>query len=146
MSSTVRPLDENTEFARLMHEGRQALERDDPQQAHDLWKQAALIDPYNEQVWVNLLDVLTDPQDRRVCLENILAINPMNVQARRLLRADEAEEQRRQHVRQQMQKRETELRRQRWFVLRRGVMMGILLALSGIVFAVVLILLTQIQG
>lgn len=104
-----------------------------------------MIDPFNEQVWMSLLDVLDEPDDRRVCLQNILAINPMNVHARRLIRADQNERERRKRTYRDMQARQNTLRKQRWLVLRRGVVMGILLALSGVVFAVVLILLTQMQ-
>lgn len=55
--------------------------------AHDRWREAAIIDPYDERVWLLLLQVLDSDEDRRVCLENIISLNPNNVEARRQLRA-----------------------------------------------------------
>ncbi len=59
----------------------------DTQYAHELWRDAATVDPYQEKVWVALLRVLENDEDRRVCLDNILAINPGNGTARRELDA-----------------------------------------------------------
>lgn len=139
------PQDEKAEFERLLLDGKTAFDRGDRKLAHDLWRVAAMIDPFNEQVWMSLLDVLEEPDDRRVCLQNILAINPMNVHARRLMRADQNERERKKRTYREMQARQNTLRKQRWLVLRRGVVMGVLLALSGVVFAIVLILLTQLS-
>jgi hypothetical protein len=38
------------------------------------------------RVWLSLLDVLTQDDDREVCLQNIIAIDPLNPDARRQLR------------------------------------------------------------
>ena len=65
----------------LLRAGRLALAQGNRRKAHDLWKQAAMVDPRNEQVWLALLDVVTNYEDKRVCLENILSINPNNRQA-----------------------------------------------------------------
>src|SRR5262245_26005356 len=75
------------DFTRLMEGGRLAYTQGNRRRAHDLWREAATIDPYSEQVWLALLDVLDSDDDRIVCLQNIVAINPMNIQARRQLRA-----------------------------------------------------------
>lgn len=130
--------DSRARFARLMLEGRQALERGDRQGAHDLWREAALIDPYSEQVWLALLQVLETDADRKVCLENILAINPLNVQARRQLRSYEVAAQRAARRQTRARRRAQAYRRQRWRLLVRAVLMGVLLGLSGAFFAVVL--------
>lgn len=74
-------------FDRLMDEGKEALDKGDRRLAHDLWREAATLDPYNEKVWLALYRVLNSDEDRLVCLQNIIAINPMNVQARRKLNA-----------------------------------------------------------
>jgi hypothetical protein len=140
------PQDEKSEFERLLLDGKMAFDRGERKLAHDLWRLAAMIEPFNEQVWMSLLDVLDDPDDRRVCLQNIVAINPMNAYARRVLRADQNERERKKQVYREMHERQNTLRRRRWIVLRRGVVMGILLALSGIVFAVALILITVVRG
>lgn len=84
-TSTLSP-DEQRNFRQLMQDGKHAYDRGKKQIAHDLWRQAAMLDPYNESVWLALLKVLDQRDDRIVCLNNILAINPTNVQARQLLR------------------------------------------------------------
>ncbi|MGQ9888656.1 MAG: hypothetical protein ACUVSX_09225 [Aggregatilineales bacterium] len=137
-NAQAAPQDSRARFARLMSEGRQALEHGDRQRAHDLWREAALIDPYSEQVWLALLQVLETGADRKVCLENILAINPLNVQARRQLRSYELAEQRALRRQERARRRAALYRRQRWRLLAHAVLMGILLGLAGAFFAVVL--------
>jgi len=73
-------------FEELMQAGRKAYKQGKRRLAHDHWHEAATVDPYNEQVWLSLFRVLETDEDRIACLENIIAINPMNVQARRRLR------------------------------------------------------------
>jgi hypothetical protein len=72
----------------LLHEGEQAFMNGDRRLAHACWREAATVDPYNEAVWLALLKVLDSEEDRIVCLENIIAINPLNVEARRALRRE----------------------------------------------------------
>ena len=138
MTAQLYQSDSNPDFGRLMKKGRAAYNKGDLKLAHDLWRQAAMIEPYNEQVWLALLDVLGEKEDRRVCLQNILSINPMNIQARRMLRGLETEDQRQQHQREKTKKRAKNVKRQRWVLVRRAVFMGILLGITGIVFAIVL--------
>jgi hypothetical protein len=138
MTAQLYQSDSSPDFVRLMKDGRAAYNKGDHKLAHDLWRQAAMIEPYNEQVWLALLDVLDGKEDRRVCLQNILAINPMNIQARRMLRAYETEAQREAHQREKAQKRAKTMKRQRWALVRRSVLMGILLGITGIIFAIVL--------
>ncbi len=71
----------------LLTAGREAFSSGDREAAHDLWRAAAVANPYDERVWTSLLDVLVHEDDREVCLENIIAINPLNPDARRQLRA-----------------------------------------------------------
>lgn len=130
--------DSRARFAHHMTAGKLALERGDRHEAHDHWRAAALIDPYSEQVWLALLRVLETDADRKVCLENILAINPLNIQARRQLHTYEAQVQRAIRQRAQARRRAEAYRRQRRRLVRRAILMGILLGLSGAFFAVVL--------
>lgn len=73
------------QFKSMVQEGTEAYKRGNHRLAHDLWREAATLDPYNEQVWLALYRVLDNDSDRRVCLQNIIAINPLNVKARRQL-------------------------------------------------------------
>lgn len=64
--------------ARLLEQGRTAFLDGDNRRAHDLWRKAAMYQPYDEKIWLALLRVVENDADRRVCLENILRINPKN--------------------------------------------------------------------
>ncbi|MDQ7027668.1 MAG: hypothetical protein Q9P01_18895 [Anaerolineae bacterium] len=85
MTHLRRDIDNPVAFKRLMRLGHIAHIEGDYKQAHISWQQAAMMQPDNEEVWVALLRVLRDEDDRRVCLRNILAINPQNNHAQSLL-------------------------------------------------------------
>ncbi len=70
----------------LLEAGDEALALGEARAAHDIWREAAVANPYDERVWLSLLQVLEDEDDRKVCLRNIIAINPLNTEARRQLR------------------------------------------------------------
>lgn len=128
----------DTNFAQLMQSGRAAYMSGNRKLAHDLWRDAAQIDPYNEQVWLALLSVLEGDADRRVCLQNIIAINPLNVQARRQLNKLEARAHRIALYEVEQQSRQATWKRNRSRLLRRAVLLGIAVGVSGILFAVVI--------
>jgi hypothetical protein len=69
----------------LLHLGEVSLNAGDAKAAHLYWQRAALLEPDREEVWLALLKILEKPDDRRVCLRNILAINPDNARAQRQL-------------------------------------------------------------
>ena len=72
-------------FDRLMRLGQVAHAQGDDKTAHNYWQQAAMLEPNNEQVWTALMWVIDDDDDRKICLKNILTLNPDNLQARQLL-------------------------------------------------------------
>jgi tetratricopeptide (TPR) repeat protein len=72
-------------FDRLMHLGQIFHSQGNSKQAHEYWQQAAVLEPDNEQVWTALMWVLETDEDRKVCLKNILTINPDNLQAQAML-------------------------------------------------------------
>jgi len=120
-----------------MQAGRVAFSAGKRKMAHDLWREAANIDPYNEQVWLALLDVIESDKDKRVCLQNILAINPMNVQARRQLGKIETRLQRTAQHEAEKAARNQGRRQVRRSLLRRALLLGIAIGLSGIFFGIV---------
>ena len=126
------------DFERLMEQGRAALARGKRDLAHDIWRKAAIQNPYNEQVWLALLDVLDAPADRRVCLQNIVQINPMNAKARRMLHAYEAQAQRRVTKRQKRVIEQTAVKRSRRSLVWRALLLGMIVGLSGVFFGIVL--------
>jgi len=73
------------EFLSLFKAGQEAARNGNNQQAHDLFRRAIEIDPYHEQVWLWLASVVDTDDDRRVCFENVLELNPSNVTAQRQL-------------------------------------------------------------
>jgi hypothetical protein len=121
-----------------MREGRLALKQGDPELAHDLWREAAMLNPYSEQVWLALLEVLDTLEDRRVCLQNIVEINPLNVQARRMLRAYEAREERLTGTARENRSTLAFVRRKQRGLVVRSLMLGLFVGLSGLFFAIVL--------
>src|SRR5689334_17538172 len=85
MSQTRSETKNPVSFARLMRLGQVAHAQGDGKSAHDYWRQAAMIEPDNEQVWTALMWVLDGEEDKKVCLRNILAINPQNLRAQAML-------------------------------------------------------------
>jgi ferric-dicitrate binding protein FerR (iron transport regulator) len=128
----------NVNFNDLMQAGRISLSAGRRKEAHDLWKQAAALEPYNEQVWLSLLEAVDDDEDKRVCLQNILQINSLNVQARRELNRLEAKIERIELQTQEMARVQQDERKRRRLVLLRAVMLGLAVGLSGVVFAIVI--------
>ena len=131
-------MDASADFERLMREGRVALDRGRRDRAHELWREAAMLDPYNEQVWLALLEVLDSLEDRRVCLQNIVEINPLNTQARRMLRSYEAHEQRQSKLQLEQKQRSIVKQRRRRHLVLRALLLGLILGLSGLLIAVAL--------
>ncbi len=73
------------EFLQLFKEGKEAAKRGDRDRAHELFRRAVEIDPYHEQIWLWLASVVDTDDDRRVCFENVLALNPTHPTARQQL-------------------------------------------------------------
>ncbi len=78
------------EFVRLFREGKKAARAGDSIRAHALFRQAIEIDPYHETVWLWLASVVESDEDKHVCFENVLELNPANPTARQQLRQLEA--------------------------------------------------------
>lgn len=74
------------EFLALFKAGKEAARNGQKEKAHKLFRRAIEIDPYHEQVWLWLASVVETDEDRRVCFENVLQINPSNPVAHRQLR------------------------------------------------------------
>ncbi len=125
----------------MLESGRQALATGDRAAAHEIWRTAAVAHPYDERVWLVLLQVLDRTDDRQVCLENIIAINPVNTDARRQLRVLKRDrrlkleklEARRTATVESLPKR---ARKKSASVLRRAITMGIGLGLLAVFLGV----------
>ncbi|MCC6614997.1 MAG: hypothetical protein IT320_16075 [Anaerolineae bacterium] len=65
----------------LVREGINALKAGNKATARELFEKVLEINEHNEQAWLWMSAVLDSPEDQRTCLENVLAINPMNERA-----------------------------------------------------------------
>lgn len=70
------------EIARILREGIAAARAGDKEQARRLLLEVTERDERNEEAWLWLSGVVDDPEEMRICLENVLAINPANERAR----------------------------------------------------------------
>lgn len=132
---------DNPSFDDMLHAGRVALQAGKPDLAHDIWREAAKIQPYDERIWLALLEVLSKDEDQLVCLRNIIAINPMNVQAQRQLNAIEARADRQAEQEAEEVIRQTQWRERRQWLFWRSVLLGLAVGLSALFFAIVVIIL-----
>ncbi|HUS69594.1 MAG TPA: hypothetical protein VM075_02310, partial [Anaerolineae bacterium] len=70
-----------SEVQALLRQGIAAARGGRPEAARDLLSQVLDMDPENERAWLWMSGVVPD-EERIVCLENVLAINPSNELAR----------------------------------------------------------------
>jgi tetratricopeptide (TPR) repeat protein len=76
----------DTELKGLLHAGIAAARAGDRAQARHLLLQVIERDEQVEAAWLWLSDVVDDPAERQICLENVLTLNPDNQAARTGLR------------------------------------------------------------
>ncbi len=67
----------------LVKKGIEAYKEGQRDEAQRLLTQAVELDERNEKAWLWLSGAVDNDEDRRVCLENVLALNPDNAAARR---------------------------------------------------------------
>lgn len=77
----------------LLQQGYVAYNNWEINKARLFWRKAAIHDPGNEEIWQALFQVTQSDDDRKVCLQNILVLNPNNAEAEQRLRLLENETQ-----------------------------------------------------
>ena len=82
----MRTKPDSTQVAELLRRGIAAAKAGRTQVARQALLQATELDERNEQAWLWLSGVTESLEDRRVCLENVLTINPNNGHAQSGLR------------------------------------------------------------
>src|SRR5947208_10471990 len=65
----------------LLQQGIAAAREGRREEARALLAQVVEADERNEQAWLWLAGVVTEPEEMRICLENVLDLNPDNVKA-----------------------------------------------------------------
>lgn len=69
-----------------LQDGKEAIGRGNLQQARLIFEAILQENPRDEEAWLELGNVLTDTEDKRICYENVLKINKSNLSAREALR------------------------------------------------------------
>ncbi|MBE9508681.1 MAG: tetratricopeptide repeat protein [Chloroflexi bacterium] len=75
-----------TQVADLLRRGIATAQAGRKQEAHQMLLRVTELDERNEQAWLWLSEVVESFEDRRICLENVLTINPDNSHAQAGLR------------------------------------------------------------
>lgn len=75
-------MSEDSQIAELLKQGIQAVKAGRTEEARQILMEVVERDERNEQGWLWLSGVVETLHDRRICLENALAINPDNAHAR----------------------------------------------------------------
>lgn len=73
----------DAEVVRLLEAGKNSARNGDTAAARSYLTQVVERDPHNEQAWMWLSGVATEPEEQQICLENVLVINPYNAKARK---------------------------------------------------------------
>jgi len=76
-------MSDSTQAARLLRAGIAAAQAGRAEEARQTLLQVTELDERNERAWLWLSGVIESSDDRRICLENVLAINPDNPHAQR---------------------------------------------------------------
>jgi len=72
-------------MSELLEQGIAAARAGNRAEARALLMRALEADERNEQAWLWLAGIVTDPEEMRTCLENVLHLNPENAKAREQL-------------------------------------------------------------
>ncbi len=70
-----------------LEEAIQVIRAGDTEQGRQMLEKILEVEENNEEVWLWLSSVVDNDEDREICLENVLALNPNNVVAQRGLEA-----------------------------------------------------------
>jgi hypothetical protein len=135
MMANASPMEQ---YDALLQAGRKAQRDGQQQAAHSYLKEAARLNPYDEKVWLALLQVIEVDDDRLVCLHNIVQINPHNREARRELNDIKERQMRRMENAVEQQVIETKQRKGRGGLLVRAILLGLAIGASGVVFGLLL--------
>jgi len=78
-------LSSRSDIDRLLAEGTRLAQAGQRAQAYDVLLDVVELDQHNEQAWLWLSTLTDDVEDQRICLENVLTVNPNNTAARQRL-------------------------------------------------------------
>jgi hypothetical protein len=78
-------MSQEQDVQRLLREGIEKARAGDKTAARELFEQVVELDENNERGWYWLASVVDTDEERRVCLSNVMVINPNNEKARKLM-------------------------------------------------------------
>jgi Flp pilus assembly protein TadD len=73
-------MSEESQPAELLRQGIAAAKAGRKEEAHETLLQVIKLDERNEQAWLWLSAVVDSIEEKEICLENVLALNPANAQ------------------------------------------------------------------
>jgi hypothetical protein len=114
----------NRRVDELLQAGKRAYTEGDSRRAHDLWREAATLDPYDERVWLALFRVLETPE-------------ALNAKARRQLRAYQTAAEREAHIQERLRLQAEARRKRSRRAMRRSIITGILAGLGGVILGII---------
>jgi hypothetical protein len=82
----VRSMADTAHIAKLLQHGIAAAKIGRKETVRRMLMRVVELDERNEQAWLWLSGIVDSPEDRRICMENVLAINPHNAAAQAGLR------------------------------------------------------------
>lgn len=85
MANSSLTNEEREKFIRLCHAAQIASLSGKFEEAHLYYRHAARLHPYSTTVWMGLAKIVEDDADRRVALQNVLAIDSSHQEARQML-------------------------------------------------------------
>lgn len=83
-------MSEETNVQELLKQGIELAREGNKAEARKLFEQVTELDDQNEKGWYWLASVVTTDEERRICLSNVLLINPNNERAQKLMAQLEA--------------------------------------------------------
>jgi hypothetical protein len=89
-------LSEDNNIKQLLREGVEAARAGDKETARARFEQVTELDENNENAWLWLATVVDTDEEKRVCLSNVLVINPANEKAQKMM--DKLQDKKRQQA------------------------------------------------
>jgi hypothetical protein len=77
---------QDARIQQLLREGIEAARAGDRAKAREKFEEATELDENNEKAWFYLASVVESDEERRVCLSNVLVINPDNERAQQMMK------------------------------------------------------------
>lgn len=82
----MQPVPTQRAIDKLVQQGIELLQAGDLRAAREILSQAVVLDPRNEKAWLWRSGAVESDEERKICLQHVVAINPHNVVAQQGLK------------------------------------------------------------